>query len=157
MLSHILTTTYTSTDGNSHTITQLITKNDGYGNTTICNTNSSGTTGTITCIIPAQYQNNSFWLQTSSDGVLLGSSLFTQGEDPEFYGADVLIELFMFTSLVMMMLGHPILIVIGGLLGFVMAIALLFMAGQSFSAVISSVIFFVVGGIIIIWQISKKI
>jgi hypothetical protein len=154
---HVLYTTFTSTNGQSHTVTQLVLKNDGFGNTTICNNSASGTTGTIVCNIPIQYQNKSFFLQTFVNGRLSGSGLFTQGEDPNWYGADVIIELFMYSSLVLLMTTHPILIVIGAMLGLVFSISLIWISAGSFSSIVASLFFFVAAGIIIIWQISRKI
>jgi hypothetical protein len=55
------------------------------------------------------------------------------------------------------MLPHPITIVIGAMLGIICAIGLIFLSSGSFSSIMSTLIFFVIGGGIIIWQIAKKV
>jgi hypothetical protein len=152
-----LTTTFVSTDGDSHEVRQLVIKNSGYSNETICNSSTTGTTGTLICDITATYQNSSYILKTYVDGELRGSAIFTHGVDPDWFGADVLIELLLYSSLVLMMLPHPITIVIGAMLGIICAIGLIFLSSGSFSSIMSTLIFFVIGGGIIIWQIAKKV
>jgi hypothetical protein len=153
----VLTTVFSSTDSKSHTITQLLIKNSGFSNETICNNSLSAESGTIICSIPNAFQNSSYILKTFVDGSLRGSGVFTQGEDPEWYGADILIELFMFTSIVLLMTAHPVLIVIGAMLGLILSVALIFMSSGSFGSIIATLIYFIVAGGVIIWQISRKI
>ena len=155
--SNVLSTSFVTTDGIVHTITQLVLQNDGYGNTTICNYDLAATSGVINCNIPTAYQNTSYILQTFVDGQLRGSELFTEGQNPNFYGVDILIEILIFTCMVLMMTSHPVLIVIGAMLGMIFAIALIFMASASFASMIVAAGYFIAAGIIIVWQISRRV
>lgn len=155
--THILTTTFVTTNGNVHTVTQLVVKNDGYANTTICNSSLSATSGILSCAIPVQYQNTSFILQVFVDGQLRGSALFTQGQNPSYYGVDILIELFLFSTIVLLMISHPITIVIGAVLGLLLAITLMFIAGGNLASMIVACVYFIGAAVIIIWQIAKKL
>lgn len=158
--SNILYFTYNSLDGNSHNVSLNVVKSDGYGNTTICSGSSYGTSGTITCNIPISYQNTSFFTNLKSDGQYIGTKLFSRGTDMsslDMYGVDIFIELLMYSSLVLLFIANPILIVIGAILGITCAIVLLGVTGGSFSTSIVSIAWFIGAGLIIIWQISKKI
>lgn len=154
---HILYHTFTSTDGESHTVRSLVLKDDGYANTTICDNTASGTSGTIQCSIPTIYQNTTFFVQTFVDGDYIGSKYFSQGVTQDWKGADIFILMLMFTSMVLLLIGHPILIVIGAIIGMISPILLLYVAGGSFGAIIGTVLFYIAGGILVIWQISRRL
>lgn len=149
--------TFLSTDGLNHNITQYVYQNDAFGNNTICSSTSYGTSGTLTCVIPAVYQNTTFYSESYSDGTYLGVAFFSLGGKPNYYGVDVIIELLLYSCLVMMMLSNPVLIVIGAILGVLFSIILLFISSGSSVAIISSVIFFIAAGVIIIWQIGRRL
>lgn len=154
--TNILYQTWSSTNGEVHIVNSLVIKADGYGNTTICNNTATGTSGTIQCNIPVIYQNTSFFVQTTVDGVLIGSKFFSQGVDPNWYGADIFIELLMLSSIVLLFLSHPITIILGAIIGLVSPILLLYVTGVSFSAIMGATIFYVVAGIIAIIVIRRK-
>ena len=148
--------TFTSTDGNSKTVRSLVLKDDGYGNTTICNGLAVGTSGTIICNIPSSYQNSSIFIQTFVDGGYVGSKFFSQGVDIDWQGADIIILLFMFSSLVLLFIGHPITIVIGALLGLILPALLISAGSASFGSLMYAVIYYVVAGIIVLIVIGRK-
>jgi hypothetical protein len=154
---HILYHTFVSTDGNSHVVRSLVIKNDGYANNTICDNSVTGTSGTIQCNIPVVYQSTDFYIQTFVDGIHVGDKYFSQRVTPNYYGADIFIELLMFSCLVLLFISHPATIVIGGILGILSSVILLFIAGGSMGTVMATVIFYVVGGIIVIWQIARRV
>ena len=148
--------TFSSTDGISKTVTSLVIKDDGYGNTTICNGSSTGTSGTILCAIPVQFRNVSIFVQTFESNVLLGSKYISQGAETDWQGADILIILLMFSSLVLLMVAHPIAIIVGALLGMTMPIILIAVAQASYSSVVGAVLFYIAGGIVAIVVMNKK-
>ncbi len=148
--------TFSSTDGTSKTVRSLVIKNDGYANETICDGSSSGTSGTILCAIPLQYQNVSIIVQTFESEILLGSNSFSQGVSPDWQGADILIMLLMFSSLVLLMVAHPITIIIGAMLGLTMPVLLISVAGASFGVLVGATLFYIAGGIVAIIVIGKK-
>lgn len=152
----ILYQTFSSTDGESKIVNSLVIRADGYGNTTICNTTSSGTSGTLVCNIPVIYQNTSFFAQTFVDGNLIGSKYFSQGVNTDWKGANIYIGLLMVSSLALLFIGHPITLVIGSILGFTMPILLLFVGGASFATVMGSALYYIGAGIIILIILGRK-
>ena len=154
--TNILHHSFISTDGESKTITSLVIKDDGFGNTTICNGSASGTSGTILCPIPTQFQNVSIFVQTFESNTLLGSKYFSQGPDTDWQGADILIILLMFSSLVLLFVAHPIALIIGSMLGLTMPVLLIAVAGASFGSIVGAVLFYIAAGIVAIIVIGRK-
>jgi hypothetical protein len=148
--------TFTSTDGSAHTVKQIVLKNDGFLNTTVCNNTAYGTSGTLICTIPSIYTNSSVISNLVSDSTYISTKTFWFGENPDFAGVDIIIELLMFSTLVLLFIGHPIFIVIGGMFGLICSFLLLFIGTASFGDVFFSIIYYLVAGGIIIWQISKR-
>jgi hypothetical protein len=155
--TNILYHTYSSTDGLTHSVNSLVIKNDAFANETICNNTASGTSGTIQCALPVIYRNDSFVVKVSVDGEYVGAYYFYQGTSVDWQGIDIFIELLMFTSLVLLFIGHPITIVIGALIGLIMPLVLLFVTAGTFGSILATIIYYVLAGGIIIWLISKKI
>jgi hypothetical protein len=155
--SNILYLYYNSLDGQSHDINQIVKK---YDNTVICNNTGTGTSGTLTCSITTVYQNTTLFSDVASDGVYIGSNTFATGtdlKDLDIYGIDIYIELLMYSTMVLLFIANPILIVIGSMLGILFAVLLIFFTGASASSIIATIIYFIIAGGIIIWQISRKI
>jgi hypothetical protein len=148
---------YFTTGGNIHTVREVVTVDDGYGNTTICDQTGTGTSGTLICFIPIQYQSVNLWSTVYVDGVFVGNSYLSLLATISWFGVDVLIELLMFSCLVMLFLEHPVMIVIGAALGFIMSILLLWASSGSFSAIVGVSLFYVAMGGLVLWQISRKI
>lgn len=152
-----LSLVYVSTDGKVHTLNQIVTEDDGYGNTTICNITGTGTSGTLTCVIPTIYQSTNIWSDLSVDGVFVENKYFSLGSNPNYYGVDIIIELLMFSCLVLLFVDHPITMVIGGVLGLLFSVILLFMSTGNLAIIISVVTFYVAAGVLVIWQMGRKI
>jgi hypothetical protein len=155
--THTIYQTFTSTDGESKEVQQVVLKLDNYANTTICDTTTSGTSGTLTCVIPTIYQETAFYIDTYIDGEYVGTKLFSQGIEYDWMGADVLIILLMFTSLVLLFIGHPILIVIGAVLGLVLPVTLIYIASASFASIMGAVMYYVAVGVVIMIILRRKI
>lgn len=152
-----MTFNYVSSNGNSHSVTLSVLKDDGYGNNSICDTTISGTSGSVSCIIPPIYTNSSLYARAYSDGALVGTKFFTLSVKPNYYGIDVLIGIFMYSCLVLLFLANPIMIVLGAILGMVFAIILITITGGSMVGLLGTALYFVAAGIIIIWQIGRRI
>jgi hypothetical protein len=151
--------TFGATDGNVHTINQVVYKpSSGYGfpEVIICNSTTSGTSGTLTCAVPVSYQNTTFVSQILNDGAWVGSTKFSFLAPPNMFGADKIIQLLMFSCLVLMMLSHPILIVIGAVFGITLSIILLTMGGVGSGTLTAAIIFYLLGGAVVIWKISRS-
>ena len=154
--AHILYQTFSSTDGEFKDVTSNVIKADGYGNTTICNTTSFGTSGTLICNIPVSYQTSNFFVETYVEGEYVGVKYFSQGSDPDWFGVDIFIELLMLSSLVLLFIGHPITIVIGAIIGFIMPILLIWIAGASFASIMTALLFYLGAGIVVLIILGRK-
>lgn len=155
-LTRVLTLTFTTVDGNSHNVSQIVFINDGKDNTTICGDSITGTSGTFTCTIPLIYQNTTFFSQVYSDGELVGTKILSFAPVINYFGADIYIELLMFSCLVLLMISNPILMMIGGLIGILCSVFLLFLGGGDFTSILATIIWYIVAGVIIVWQIGRK-
>jgi hypothetical protein len=156
----VVSINFTSTDGNPHDVYFVVTQNDGYGNTTFCNATTFANAGTLNCLIPTTYENNSFISNVYSDGTFIGAKFFSFNQkisSKDYYGVDILIELLMYTTMVLLFMSNPILIVIGAILGMLFAITLVSISSGSWYTWIGLAFYFVVAGIVIIWQIRKRI
>lgn len=149
--------TFSSTDGETKTVRQTVLELDGYGNNTICNNSASGTSGTIICTIPGVYQDTNFMVETYVGDEYIGTKLFSQGVDIDWMGVDMIIMLLMFTSLVLLFIGHPILIVIGAMMGFILPIVLIYITSASFMAIFGSIIYYIALGVILWVVLGRKL
>jgi len=151
--------TYVSQDGNVHTITQNVIQNDGYGNNTICTNTVSGTSGTIICNVPLSYGDVSFVSEVIVDGNLVGSTLTGMGQSSTslFYGVRTILMLLLYSSLVLLFIANPIMIVIGSMFGMMLGIALLLVDSGSTLSLGMSIAWFVIAGGIVIWQIARRV
>jgi hypothetical protein len=154
-----LFTTFSSTDGASRLVRQEVVKNDGYGNSTICSSSITGTSGTFVCSIPKLYGSTTFIAKMFSDGKYIGATIFSLGDSGTnvFYGVRTFLMMLLYSTLVLMMLSNPILIIVGAIMGMMIGTSLLLIEGGSSISVMSSLIYFIIAGGIIIWQISKRI
>ncbi len=148
--------TFISTDGLSKTVRSLVLKADNYDNTTICNNTVSGTSGTLICNLPVAYQNSSIFVQTFVNGDYIGTKFFSQGNSPDWKGADILLLLLMFSALTLLFIGHPIFTIIGSILGLVIPIIFISVAGASFGTLIGATFYYIAGGVILIILMNKK-
>ncbi len=148
--------TFSSTDGTSKTVRSLVIQNDGYANKTVCDSSTSGTSGTILCPIAVAFQNVSICAQTFVNEEMVGTRCFTQGPDINWQGADILIMLLMFSSLVLLFLAHPITIILGAILGLAIPVIFITSAEASLGPLFGAVLFYIAGGIVAIIIIAKK-
>jgi len=150
--------TFSTTDGQAHTVDQQIVKFGGSSNITICNISTYGTSGTLTCVIPESYGNTTFMARTyvHSDKLYINTYIFSFGKNPNFTGVEVLLEMLLYSTLVLMFLSDPILVILGAVLGFTLAMVLLFLGSDSTITIISTVIFFIAAGAIIIAKLGRR-
>ena len=126
-------------------------------NTIICNNTGYGTSGSLTCNIPTFYTGNgSIFSNLVVDDTYKATSSFSMGSTPDFKGVDIFIELLMFSTIVLLFIAHPITIVLGGIIGLGASFILLFLGTSSLGSIAGVIIYYLVAGGIIIWQISRR-
>jgi hypothetical protein len=148
--------TFQTTDGQVHTINQVVYLFDAFENQTICNSSLSSTSGTFICNIPATYGNRTIIAKVYSDGQHIANKVISTSPEQNFFGVDILLELLMFCTLVLLFIAHPVMIVIGAILGLLFSTSLIFLTQGSLSSIIAAVFYYLIAGGIIIWQISKR-
>lgn len=147
--------TFSTTDGSAHSVNSVVVDNSG--NTTICNNTIYGTSGTLTCLIPIGYQNQSYYVLTSVDGNYIGSKFFSQGSsNTNWYGADVLIELLMLSALVLLFIAHPITMILGSMIAILAPVLLIALTGATIGNIIGAVIFYIIAAFVAIWAIGRR-
>lgn len=157
--TNVLTFSFISTDGNPHNVSAVVYENNGTTDYSICSSSLVSTSGTLSCVIPSTYQNLSFVQQVYSDGTYLGSKIYSSYKgisSADYYGVDILIELLMFTTLVLLFINSPIMIVIGAILGMFFAVTLILINSGSWWTIFGTIIYFVIAGVLIIWQINRR-
>lgn len=158
-IGRTLTANWITVDSVSHEITWRVLKNDQWGNTTICENSAEGTTGAFVCTIPQTYGNSSIVAEIWSSSTLtfIGRTIFTLEDtgDKIFGGLRIIFGLLMYSSLVLLMIAEPTMIVIGAILGIIFAFFFSLIDGGTTGGGIGLVIFFIIGGAIIIFRLAK--
>lgn len=149
--------TFNSEDGQIHTVSQEVFSSNGYMNTSISKNSLTGTSGTLTTNIPSSYGDDIIIQDIYIDGVYVGSVLIsTRNPTEAFAGVSVILMMLLYSSLVLLMIAHPIMIVVGAIMGILLSILLL-VSGGSGEASWAVFVYFALAGGIIIWQISKRL
>jgi hypothetical protein len=119
---------------------------------------SVGTSGTFTCVIPELFGNTTFIARTYVHSVraIANFFVFSLGNPIDFQGTDVMMELLMYSTLVLMMMSTPVLIIIGAILGMLMAVLLIFLGGSTMWTLISIIGYFIAAGFLIISHLGKR-
>jgi hypothetical protein len=124
--------------------------------TVLFNQTSYGTSGSIQSTLPNIYLNDSVVSHITVDDTLVSVVKNYFGPIIDYNGVNIFIELLMFSSLVLLFIAHPIMIVIGGLVGIFASFALISMGTGNFGVIISSIVYYIIAGIIIMWQIGRR-
>ena len=149
---------FISIDSQNHNVTWKVLKHDSWGNTTICSDGVTALSGTLLCTVPALYGNSSIYAMTWSDGKFLGYNYFSLYESASniFGGTAIIFGLLMYSMITFLMIGNPVAMVIGSILGIIFAAAFHFVDGGSFIGNTSIIIWFVVAGGVVIYALRNK-
>lgn len=153
-----LTMSFLSTDGDSHLVAWNVTKLDNYGNNTICTNSATGTAGSFLCTVPTSFGNTSILAQVYSDGVFVGQNIFSlQPNSQDIWGGTkVVLGIIMYGMIALLMIGHPVTIIIGAILGMGAAMAFHLVDGGTLIGNSSIFLWFVIAGGIIIFYMRNK-
>lgn len=155
--SNSLSFNFNTLDGNGKTLSWTVIKNDGYANTTICTDSVFSSMGAFTCTIPTLYINNTLLAYVYADGKLLTTTYFSFGPKPAgvLGGTRIILGILMYSTITLLFISNPIAIIIGSVLGIVFASSLFVIDGGSLFGTGSIIVWFVVAGAIIVWQIRE--
>ena len=157
-LTNTTTFTFFTLDKLPHNIAMNLYLDNGYSNVSICTSSLFSTSGSLSCNVNSTYSGVSFYSEITSDGSVISQfeQFYNLNSTPNYYGVDLWIALLLFSCIVLMMLSHPIMIVIGAILGLVFSALLIFGMGGTFLNLALGIGFFIGAGIIIIVRISKR-
>ena len=151
--------TFTSTDGGTHNVTWIVTKVDGWGNTTICSQTAIEYSGTFLCAVPMIYTNSTQILaKVYSDGIYLGANWFSlMGKSSDIFGGTrVILAIIMFCTLTLLMFSSPVMMILGAIGGMAFAVMFHLVDGGSMWGNGSLILWFVLAGGIIAYQVRNR-
>lgn len=149
---------FISTDSLTHLVNWTVYKLDNWGNTSICSNSGTGSIGSFSCTIPSSYGNSSIYATVYSDGNYVTTQYFSNQANSQdlFGGTKVVLAILMYTTLALMLIYHPVIMVIGGILGMIAGISFYIIDGGSLLGNSSIVLWFIVAGIIIIHYMRNR-
>ena len=149
---------FTTTDAQMKTIGLNVMANDQYGNNTICNVSVSAQSGVLLCNIPSFYLNTSVIATPIVNGFWLSSYILSLGPDANsiYGGTRIILGMLMYSTLALLFMPNPLAMVIGGILGLIFAGLFMLVNNGSLYGTGATILFFVVAGVIVLYQISKR-
>ena len=153
-----ITVVFSTTDGSSKTVLLNTTRFDRFGNLTVCTDTLTSSSGTLTCVIPESFGNVTVVSKLFSDGELITTRIFSILPDARaFFGDDAIIMvLILLMTIPLMLSSSNVGLIVGVLMGILMATALLIMQGGSLVGAGVAFIWAVIAGGIVIWKINQK-
>lgn len=150
--------TFATTDNLNHIIAWNVTRFDNYGNTSICMNSVTASLGTFSCTVPNSFGNNSISAKIYSDGSIVGEQIFSFAQPPSqiFGGTRIILGILMYGTLAMLMIGHPVMIVLGSILGMGFASMFRLVDGGSLLGNTSIILWFIIAGIIVVHYMRNR-
>lgn len=128
------------------------------GNTTICNSTQTGSSGNLLCSIPQTYGNTTVQAMLFSNSALVTTAYYSLSQTGQelFGGTGVFLILILVIILPLMFLSSGFGIVIAGIFGLIIAAILNIYTGGSLIGIGSTILWLIIAGGIVIWKISKR-
>ena len=151
-----ITMDYTNSDGISNI--EINTTLSGFTNSTVCYDSEYAITGTLTCVIPSSYGNSSFIANIYKNGERVGTQGYSITIDPKgIYGTDgYFIAFLLILTFPLLLIGSPIMMIFGVVLGFILSILLVLINGGTWMTAGSVITWVIISGLILIWQLTKN-
>lgn len=152
-----VSSTFSTNDGSVASINLTAVVYDSYLNQTIFSDEVSSSSGTVSGTLPVSYDNQTVLLILTKDDETIGQgyvSLMPKLQD--YLGLDAIVfSIIIVATIPMMFISSPLIMVMGGIIGVVVAGLLIFSNGASIFSVSVSLVWLIVAGAIIIWKINK--
>lgn len=148
--------------GNPTTANLHVIKQDARLNNSVCNTNQSGSSGTITCTLAIAQQNTTYYVEFgtyNSPFNWVTYRIFNLNPDPDvsFRETGIIMAMFVTLSFVLMAVPSGVsVVVIFAILGLIMVTLLGFFIGGPLLGVGSSILWLIVAGCIIVWKKMRQ-
>ena len=128
---------------------------DQLGNTSVCNSTITSSSGTLTCNIPASIGNETIIVSIFVDDTLSFTNYFKAANDIELGVSGFFLLLFLVLSLAMMFSESKQMIIVGVILGFVSGSMLFFIQGGIIGGG-SAIMWLIIMGMIMIWKLNSE-
>jgi hypothetical protein len=148
---------FTVIGGGVKTVSINTTLFDRFGNQTVCTDSLTSSSGTLNCVIPQTFGNQTVESKIFSDGILVGNSR-RDLEDPSdnFGTTGVIVALMLFWIIVMMFITSTVGIVIGAIVAMFLSLSMFLFSGGNILGAGSAFVFVLVAAFIIIWRVMKS-
>jgi len=151
-----ITVVFTTLDGTSAVVLVNTTRYDRFGNTSVCSDTLTSSSGTLTCTIPASFGNLTVISELWSDEELVTTRTYTIAAEPPFGAEGIIYMLILVVCLALIFTTSPIGVIIGGIVGMIMAMLLSFYKGGSVLGTTSAIMWLIIAGGIIVWKIARR-
>jgi len=153
----IIDLTYSIPTGEESDINLLVYKFDSYSNDTICDVSVSSASGSLNCVIPDSYTNQTAIINIYKNGVFINTYSVTIEKNPiDFFGyTGLFLGLIIMITIPLMFITSLIGVVIGMMIGVIMLSLLFLSNGANIYSVTGGIIWFIIAGIILIWKLNN--
>jgi len=156
-----ITTSFTSTTGETVTVLLNATKFDRFGKTQVCSDSLTSSAGSLTCNIPASLGNITIIADLFSNNLLISTEIFTINPDARAnwgtaYSTAVFMGILAIDTIALMFISSPVGILIGALLGLILVSILVIINSSSILGTSSALIWFIVAIAIVVYKIVQR-
>lgn len=153
-----VSTSFTTVDGTSHTINLTTYVFDAYINQSLCSDEVTSSSGTLTCMVPASYVNQTVIVYLYYDGDLIENPIISLMPNPSdiFGNTGILIVLILIIIIPLMFITSLVGMVIGVILGFALAGLLVLQNGAGTASLAVSFAWLLVAAGVIIWKLNNS-
>lgn len=155
--SKTFTVIFSTLDNSAVTMQLNATKFDNYGNTSLCSSTVTSSSGILLCVVPASYRNLTAVGRLYKDGKLISTKTYYVGsKSTEIYkGHTLILTLALLLTLPLMFIPSAIAVIIGFLVGILACVLIFYLSGALLGAA-SFFAWIVILGIILIWKMNRE-
>lgn len=147
--------TFSTNDGTVRTILLNATKMDQLGNTSVCSTSVTSSSGTLICNVPASLGNETIIMTVFVNGELKITQFFKAANDIILGNGGYFLLLFLVISLGLMFDESKSMMIVGVILGFITGGLLFFIKGGIIGGG-SAIMWLIIMGMILIWKLNSE-
>lgn len=157
--TRLVSSQFTVLDGTVHTLNLDVELFDRFQNTTICSDSLMSSSGLVSCTIPSTFGNVTALatLTMNSDPNTIAQArinLYDSSRDA-FGSTGTIFVILLLLTIPFMFITSLVGMVIGGMVGVILAVLLLLTTGGAGLGITASVIWLIISGAVIIWRLTK--
>ena len=157
--ANTISTTFATQGGGASMIEGNATLFDRFGNTSVCSSSLTSSTGLIICNIPESFENVTVVYDLFKDGELVSTTTYKIIPDASdrFGGQGPILTFIMVATFGLLLVSSSIGVIFGAWLGILIAGTLMLFNVSSMFGSGSVIVFMAISGGILIWKISRRI